>query len=214
MDFDGVLFDMDGLLLDTEPLWDEVIDGFCARRGQRYTEHDAARCRGRGIEQCALYLKERYGFDGEVLALVDEIDSAFERRVAAAPPMVGARELLFAAARRGPTALGSSSARPLVEEALGARGWLSVFGAIVTGSDVAKKKPAPDIYLACAARLGVSPARCVVLEDSPVGCEAGRAAGAWVIGVGPGDARLAELAHEVVPDLRTAGRRLGLELTP
>lgn len=213
MDFAAFLFDMDGLLLDTEPLWDDVIDGFCRRRDRAYTAEDALACRGRGIEQCARYLKDKYGFAGDVHAHVDEIDGAFEARVGAASPMPGARDLLFAVAETHPTALGSSSARALIEAALGGRGWLPKFRAVVTGSDVVHKKPAPDIYLACAAKLGVHPTRCVVLEDSPVGSESGRRAGAYVVGVGKGEA-LAEHAHVVVPDLFAAAAHLGVVTRP
>ena len=200
--FAAVLFDMDGLLLDTEPLWDEVIDLFCQARGQRYTHEDAVQCRGRGIEQCARYLSKQYGFSGEISAQVDEIDNAFERRVGGSSPCVGAEDLLRFASPLWPCALGSSSTRPLINAALGPRGWLPLFHAIVTGSDVTRKKPDPDIYLACAEKLRVDITQCLVLEDSVVGCDAGRRAGAHVVGVGVMGDALLPFAHRVVTDLR------------
>ncbi|MCC6647258.1 MAG: HAD family phosphatase [Polyangiaceae bacterium] len=206
----AVLFDMDGLLLDSEPLWAEVLDAFCAARGGRYSDEDAAACLGRGIDRCVTYLVERYGFAGEHRALVEEIDERFRERAHEAPPCPHAAEIVEAAKARAKIALGSSTARPLVEAALGPRGWLERFDAVVTGSDVAHKKPAPDIFLLCAARLGVPIDRCVVLEDSRAGCEAGRAAGARVIAVGPEAARLATIADDAVADLAVAARLLGL----
>ncbi len=206
----AVLFDMDGLLLDSEPLWAAVLDDFCVSRGARYSDEDAAECLGRGIDRCVTYLVERYGIAGEHRALTAEIDERFRVRAHEAPPCPHAEELLDAARARTKVALGSSTARPLVEAALGPRGWLSRFDAVVTGSDVAHKKPAPDIFLACAARLGVPIAGCVVLEDSRAGCEAGRAAGARVIAVGPDSLALSPIAHETARHLGEVAARLGL----
>lgn len=206
----AVLFDMDGLLLDSEPLWAAVLGEFCAARGARYSDEDAAACLGRGIDSCVTYLVARYGFAGEHRALTGEIDERFRVRAHEAPPCPHAEHTLDAARARTKVALGSSTARPLVEAALGPRGWLARFDVVVTGSDVAHKKPAPDIFVACAARLAVPIADCVVLEDSQAGCEAGRAAGARVIAVGPDSARLASIAHEVTRHLGEAAALLGL----
>lgn len=205
----AVLFDMDGLLLDSEPLWAAVLDDFCAARGGRYSEEDAAACLGRGIDRCVEHLVARYGFGGEHRDLVAEIDERFRVRAHEAPPCPHALRVVDAAKSCTKIALGSSTARPLVEAALGPRGWLGRFDAVVTGSDVANKKPAPDIFLLCAARLSVPIEQCVVLEDSRAGCEAGRAAGARVIAVGPESEKLASVAHEFVAHLGEAALRLG-----
>jgi len=208
----AVLVDMDGLLIDSEPLWSDVLDAFCARRGQRYTAVDAAACLGRGIDRCAEYLIATYGFEGEASAHVDEIERGFEACAGSAPACKGAEALLLALAGETKLALGSSSARPLVQAALGPRGWLSRFDVVVTGSDVARKKPAPDIYLEAARQLGVAPARCVVLEDSPAGCASGRAAGATVIAVTHDVDAVRGHADHVFPDLYAVARALGLRV--
>jgi beta-phosphoglucomutase-like phosphatase (HAD superfamily) len=188
-----VLIDMDGLLLDSEPLWEVVQDEFCKRRGARYDEEAIVACVGRGIRHSAIYLAERFGFEGDPDAHVAEIVDDFAARVPTVSACEGAEQLLRALAGRVPIALGTSSATHVVQAALGARGWLPLFDAIVTGSDVAHPKPAPDIYLEAARRLGVDPTRCVVLEDSLAGTESGKAAGAKVLAVsGP--------AHRPLPD--------------
>lgn len=213
---------MDGLLVDSEPLWARVTDAFCQRRGARYDAEDAAACMGRGIGRTIEYLAARYGWQPDLEAHAAEISDDFAREVPGAPACHGADVLLRGLHGRLPIGLGSSSARRLVEAALGGKGWFSLFGAVVTGSDGHRIKPAPDIYLATARALGVVPARCVVLEDSPVGCRAGRDAGAFVIAIpGPevieahhrGEAVLSqifppELADAVAPDLVSAARAL------
>lgn len=208
-DIDAVLFDMDGLLLDSEPLWDEVTDAFCAARGARYTETDSQACRGRGVDNTARYLSETKGFPLDVEGDVALIEAAFVAAVPGAPYCVGAEELLRSLHGRLPIALGSSSPRHIVEAALVARGALALFGAVVTGSDVERRKPAPDIFLACARLLDVDPARCLVLEDSVAGCEAARAAGMRAFGVLPtaGEA-LRSVATEIHPDLFAVARRI------
>lgn len=208
-DIVAVLFDMDGLLLDSEPLWDEVTHAFCVARGAVYTEADSALCRGRGVDNTARYLSETKGFPLDIAGDVALIEAAFIAAVPRAPYCVGAEDLLRTLSGRVPVALGSSSPRPIVEAALGARGALTLFDAVVTGSDVARRKPAPDIFLECARLLGVDPARCLVLEDSVAGCEAARAAGMQVLGVlpEPGPA-LRATATELFPDLAAVAQLL------
>lgn len=208
MHFDAVLFDMDGLLVDSEPIWTHVTDAFCQRRGQRYTAADEAACLGSGIGITMDYLSRTYGWPLDREAQVTEVLDELVLHLPTAPEIPGASALLDAlAAARIPIALGSSSARRVVDAALGARGWLPRFATTVSGSDVSHLKPHPEIYLTCASRLGVAPERCAVLEDSPVGCRAARAAGAHVIAVPalPHDARrldtFSALADQVVPDL-------------
>lgn len=200
---------MDGLLLDSEPLWEVVQDDFCKRRGARYDDEAIVACVGRGIRHSAIYLAERFGFDGDPDEHVTEIVDDFAAQVAGVPACVGAEALLRALSGRVPMALGTSSASHVVSAAMGARGWLPLFDAIVTGSDVTHPKPAPDIYLEAARRIGVDAARCVVLEDSLAGALSGKAAGARVLAVaGPAHrslpAELVRLADHAVTDLVAA----------
>lgn len=206
----AVLFDMDGLLVDSEPVWVEAIDACCVRRGGRYEAVDARACMGRGIPFTAHHLSAKYGWPLEVDAYVTEVCDDFARRVHGAPACAGAEELLRGLRGRRPVALGSSTARPLVEAALGPRGWLPLFDAMVTGSDVPRLKPAPDIYLEAARRLGQPPERCVVFEDSPVGCEAARAAGMFVVAVPGVHTHEPPRADLVVASLTVGAEALGL----
>lgn len=199
----AVIFDLDGLLLDTEPTWDRVTDAYCIARGARYTETDSLACRGRGVDHTARYLAERKGFVLDEAAQVAEIEHAFLLAVPDAAYCEGAEDLLRTLAGALPIALGSSSPLTIVEAALAARGALALFDAVVTGSDVVRKKPAPDIFLEAARRLGVPPAACIVLEDSVAGCEAARAAGipCIAVAVAPTES-LRRAASHLAPDLR------------
>jgi HAD superfamily hydrolase (TIGR01509 family) len=212
---DAVIFDMDGLLLDSEPLWDEITDAFCIARGARYTEADSHACRGRGVDHTARYLSETKGFPLDVAGDVALIEAAFVGAVHRAAYCRGAEPLLAALRGRLPFALGSSSPRPIVEAALGPRGGLVLFDAIVTGSDVRHRKPAPDIFLEAARRLGIAPEKCLVLEDSVAGCRAATAAGMPSVGVHPEpSADLRRTASLVLPDLHHVTALLRLEPRP
>lgn len=202
----ALLIDMDGVLVDSEPLWEQVTDDFCRRRGARYDEHDVVACVGRGIRHSAVYLAERYGFAGSADEHTLEILADFAKRAPGVAACAGAESLLRGLRGRIPLALGTSSSRAVVEASLGARGWLPLFDAIVTGDDVAHPKPAPDIYARCAALLGVEVSRALVLEDSLPGATSGKAAGAQVIAVlGPARAPmspdLVRVADHVARDL-------------
>lgn len=211
LSYDAVLFDMDGLLLDSEPLWAKVTHEVCVARGAAYDEDDVVACTGRGVDLTARYLIEKKGFRDTEQALMDAIVSGMHAAFPTCAEHDFAGDLIRAAKARGPIALGTSTQRSLVEAGLASRGLLRLFDVVVTGSDVARRKPAPDIYLAAAKRLGVAIERCVVLEDSLPGAQAGRAAGATVIAVGPSHREeLSAFAHHQVPSLRHAAVRLGL----
>lgn len=209
----AVLFDMDGLLIDSEPLWAVSINEYCARRGARYSDEDATACMGRGIPYCVTYLADRYGWADEGDAHVTEITEDFLTRVGSAPERPGASSLLRSLHGRVPFALGSSSERRVIDAALSGRGWHQLFGAVVTGSDVTRLKPAPDIFLEAARRLGQRPETCVVFEDSLAGCKAARAAGMIVVAV-PGEGvereQFTESADVVALDLWVGARSVGL----
>lgn len=208
---EAVLFDMDGLLVDSEPLWAQVSDAFCRARGARYDEHDERACTGRGIPHMITHLCRRYGFSGDESALVEELLASFEPRAHEAPEKPHASTVLRALHGVMPLALGTSSTRAVIDASFGPRGWLPLFGAIVSGDQVERVKPAPDIYLEAARRLGVDAARCAVFEDSLPGCEAARAAGCIVVAV-PEHARdqFASVADLIASDLLEGATALGL----
>lgn len=207
----ALLFDMDGLLVDSEPLWYRVESAFARARGGDFTPELARTCVGRGMTHTLTVLRDRLGLAVDVERDAAVIVDDFVARVGELSLKPGAAELLAEAERLGlPRAVGSSSARRLVEAVLASVGVRTRFDAVVTGDCVAHPKPAPDIFLEAARRLGVAPASCVVLEDSLSGVRSGRAAGMRVIAVPEGDpAPFEGEADAVVLDLHQARAQLG-----
>ncbi len=180
----ALVFDMDGLMVDSEPLWFEVERDFARSRGGDWTAALGDACIGQGMANTLRVMHETFGFAIDVERDAAAIVDAFVARVGDLTLKRGCLELIEAArAHAVPRAVASSSARRLVEATLARFGLRERFDAVVTGDCVAHPKPAPDIFLEAASRLGVPPAACVVLEDSPAGVQAGRAAGMRVIHV-------------------------------
>jgi mannitol-1-/sugar-/sorbitol-6-/2-deoxyglucose-6-phosphatase len=209
IDADAIVFDMDGLLVDSEPLWAEVEADFARSRGGDFTPDLARRCVGQGLANTLRVMSEAFGFSVDIDLDSAEIIDRFVARSQELALKPGALELLNEVDGLVPVALGSSSSRRLVRSVLDAVGLTSRFGVVVTGDDVEHPKPAPDIFAKCARDLGVMPARCVVLEDSLAGVRAGRAAGMRVIAVPEGDPRgrgFEDHSDAVVADLFEARR--------
>lgn len=215
---DALILDMDGLLVDSEPLWFEVERAFCRARGHDWTEEHASGCVGRGLPATLTAMGERFGFpivsERDAAAVID----AFIANVARLSLKRGAAELLRAAQGRGlPAALASSSPRRLIDAVLGRFDLRAHFDAVISGDDVVHLKPAPDIFLRAAAELGLAPSRCAVLEDSFAGATAGRAAGTIVVAVPEGswEGRGFEAVADVcLPDLVEALSWLALAPAP
>jgi HAD superfamily hydrolase (TIGR01509 family) len=181
----AVVFDMDGLLLDTEVLWQRAEAELFRRHGAEYTIADALAVMGTSFDLTARYFAERLGEPTHRgAALVDELRvlmlDELRREVAARP---GAVELVERLRNRVPLALASNSSRPLVEAALRTAGLTDAFDAIVTADDVPHPKPAPDLYLLACERLGVQPGEALALEDTAPGIAAAKAAGLTCIAV-------------------------------
>jgi beta-phosphoglucomutase-like phosphatase (HAD superfamily) len=214
---DALLLDMDGLLIDSEPLWFEIERAFCRARGFDWTAEHAAACIGRGLQNTVAVMGQRFGFDVDPARDSAALVGGVIARVGEMRLKPGASELLAGARGRFALALASSSPRHLVHAIVDRFDLRSELRAIVTGDDVARHKPAPDIFLRAAAELGVPPARCAVLEDSLAGVTAGRAAGMTVIAVpeGPWEGRGFEAVADVCcPDLHRAAAWLGLSSAP
>jgi HAD superfamily hydrolase (TIGR01509 family) len=176
---------MDGLLLDTEIVWQRAEEALFAAHGEVFTREDKLFVIGTDFGTTARYFAERLGLPVDRgPALVDEmIESmaeALQQDVAGRP---GALELVARLRGRLPLALASNSPRRLVDAALATARLTDVFEVIVTSDDVAQSKPAPDIYLLACQRLGVDPAEVLALEDSSAGVASAKAAGLACIAV-------------------------------
>jgi sugar-phosphatase len=203
----ALLFDMDGLMVDSEPLWFAVEREFARERGGEWTHELAGACIGQGMANTLRVMHEAFGFPVEAERDAAAIVDMFVVRVQELSLKRGFEELLGEARVRGvPRALASSSARRLVDATLARFGARDGFDAVVTGDCVPRPKPAPDIFLEAARRLGVAPGACVVLEDSLAGVRAARAAGMHVVAVpeSPASSEMRALAHAVVDDLHAA----------
>jgi HAD superfamily hydrolase (TIGR01509 family) len=202
--FDAVVFDNDGLLLETETAWTRAEVRLFARFGREFTiEHKRAILGKAGplAEQALAELLEQPG-DG--VALFRELQGlALEEIGRSAEPRPGALELLARLQAQGmPLGLASNSNRAFVDRALATAGVSKdTFHATLAGDEVANEKPAPDIYFAICEALGVEPARTAVLEDSPTGVAAAVAAGCFVIGVPSTDGVVLEAATVTVSSL-------------
>jgi HAD superfamily hydrolase (TIGR01509 family) len=184
--FDAVIFDNDGLLLDTEEAWTRAERDLFERYGREFTTEHKRALLGNAHAVAAAKLEAMLEQPGAGARLWAELDAlVMEEALAGVLPRPGARELLDALAARGtPIAIASNSKRAFVERVLEVSGLpLDGVGAVVTVEDVGHPKPAPDIYVAACRALGADPARSVALEDSPPGVRSARDAGMFVIAV-------------------------------
>jgi len=178
------LFDLDGVLLDTEELYTQATQEIVGRYGKTYDWSLKQHVIGRDARLGARRLLESLEIPltaDEYLALQMPILQSLFRR---SPAMPGAESFVRALSMRGiPMAVATSTERPLYEIKVTSHEWFSLFRAVVCGDDpsVFARKPAPDIFLAAARALGAAPEQCVVIEDSPAGVEAALAAGMRVI---------------------------------
>lgn len=184
----GVVFDNDGLLLDTEEAWTRAEETLWQRRGLSFTMAEKLSIVGSSGEVLSLKLETMLASPGEGDALVEELHVlVMEEALKPVGLRPGARALIRAVQAAGlPIAVASNSPRVFLDRVLhgaGLHGPDSPFQATVAGDEVARYKPAPDIYLEACARIGVDPAGAIAFEDSPPGVAAARAAGIHVVGV-------------------------------
>ena len=200
----AVVFDNDGLLLDTESVWTRAEQDLFERRGIGFTPANKRELVGTSAEIAGGILERRLDEPGRAAELIEELNelvvAELEHGVEA---MIGARELLERLRQRGtPIGLVSNSPLAFVRRSLEIVGFADIFDVVISGHEVAAPKPAPDPYLEACRRLGVEPSPAIVaLEDSPTGVAAARAAGLTVIGVPSLEGiELAE-AHEIAESL-------------
>jgi HAD superfamily hydrolase (TIGR01509 family) len=200
----AVVFDNDGLTLDTEQAWTRAEVALFARYDRVFDDDHKRDLLGSSRDVVAGKLERHLALPGRGRALIDELHAlAMAELDRGAPPMPGAVELVAALRAAGvPVGLASNSAREFVDKALRVSGLHAAFDVTVAGDEVANAKPAPDGYLAAAAALGAEPAACVALEDSATGVAAARAAGMIVVGVPSFPGVVLDAADLVVPSLR------------
>ena len=168
---EAIVFDLDGVLVESEEVWDEVREAYVRERGGRYAEWSR-------------YLHETAGVPDEPQAINDEVVGrmldAYRDRL---PLIDGAVDAVRRLVERYPLALASSSNRELIDAVLLVAGLTQLFRATVSSEEVARGKPAPDVYLEAARRLGVDPDHCAAVEDSHGGIRSAKAAGMRVIAI-------------------------------
>jgi HAD superfamily hydrolase (TIGR01509 family) len=201
----AVIFDNDGLLLDTESVWTRAEQDLFARRGLDFTAADKRELVGTSAAIAGSLLERRLDEPGRSAELIEELNALvvaeLEHGVEA---MIGARELLEVLRERGtPIGLVSNSPLAFVRRSLELAGFEEHFDVVLSAHEVAAPKPAPDPFLEACRRLGVEPGPNVVaLEDSPTGVAAARAAGLTVIGVPSVEGVALEEAHHLAATLR------------
>jgi len=180
----GVVFDLDGVLLDSEQVWDEVREELTRERGGRWHEGAQREMMGMSSLEWARYMHDALGVPDPPEEISAEVVHRLEQRYRERLPLVpGAVEAVERLAGRWPLAIASSSNRPLIDLVLERSGLGDHFGATVSSEEVPRGKPAPDVYLEAARRLGVDPARAAAVEDSHNGILSARAAGLRTIAV-------------------------------
>jgi HAD superfamily hydrolase (TIGR01509 family) len=203
---EAVVFDLDGVLLQSEEVWDAVRERYVRERGGRYDDEVQRAMMGMSAPEWSRFLHEEAGVPDDM----DEINSEVVRRMLEAyrrelPLLPGAVETVRRIADAFPLALASSSNREVFEEVLELAGLAACFRATVSSEEVERGKPAPDVYLEAARRLGADPTRCAAVEDSHAGIRSAKSAGMRVVAIPnaayPPDAEALELADVVVGSL-------------
>ncbi len=173
----GVIFDMDGLLIDSEPLWQEAEREFLAAHGRRYNPLIAKRHLGLRPQDVIAVMQRDYLMEGDPEALGQElIARLLDRYTHGLRPLPGAGEAIHMLGGIYPAAIASSSPMAVIHHVVERFGWDRSLVALCSGEEVTLGKPAPDLFLLASARLSVPPPACCVLEDSLTGVRAAKAA--------------------------------------
>jgi HAD superfamily hydrolase (TIGR01509 family) len=199
----AVVFDLDGVLVDSEHVWDDVREELARERGGRWHEHAQADMMGMSAPEWSRYMHDVIGLAEPPSEIDDEVVRRLLARYAEELPLIGgageAVERLAGSFRLG---VASSSNRRVIDAVLGESGLARFFEATVSSEEVPRGKPAPDVFLEAARRLAVDPAECAAIEDSTNGIRAARAADMRVVAIPnaryPPAADVLELADAVV----------------
>jgi HAD superfamily hydrolase (TIGR01509 family) len=178
----AVVFDMDGVLIESEEVWDEIREAYVRERGGRYDAEVQRALMGMSSVEWSRYLHEAAGVPDAPEAINDEVVRRMLDAYRGHLPLIpGAVDAVKRLAERFRLGLASSSNRPLIDAVLEVAQLAQYFEVTVSSEEVPRGKPAPDVYLEAARRLGVAPERCAAIEDSHGGIRAAKAAGMRVI---------------------------------
>lgn len=182
----AVVFDMDGVLVDTEPVWDRVRRGLASADGRMWTASATTDMQGMSTFEWAQFLIDVIGVRGDRDAVIERVVSGLQESYQEHLPVLpGAAAAIrrMAARPAGVIAVASSSPRRIIDTVLTELGVYSLFAATVSTEEVAAGKPAPDGYLSACRQMGVDPARAVAVEDSSNGLRSAAAAGMAVVAI-------------------------------
>jgi HAD superfamily hydrolase (TIGR01509 family) len=222
---EGVIFDLDGVIVDSEQVWDEVRERLARERGGRWHPGAQRDMMGMSSLEWSRYMSDELGVRMSPGEVSDEVVRRVEERYRDALPLLpGAVGAVRRLADRWPLGLASSSNRPVIDLVLELAEIGELFAATVSSEEVGRGKPAPDVYIEAARRLGVAPRRSAAIEDSTNGLLAARAAGLGVVAIpnhafppDPEALAVADVALESLHDLspqvieEIVSRRAGVE---
>ena len=181
---DAAVFDLDGVLIQTEEIWDEVREAYVRERGGRYDQAAQRAMMGMSSLEWSRFIGRELGVGLPPAWISADVVELMQARYRERLPLIdGAVEAVQRVAAVWPLGMASSSNRPLIDAVLDASGLARHFRATVSSEEVARGKPAPDVYLEAARRLGVAPERCAAVEDSHSGIRSAAAAGMRVIAI-------------------------------
>jgi HAD superfamily hydrolase (TIGR01509 family) len=181
---EAVVFDLDGLLIQTEELWHEVREGLARDRGGRYDAEAQRAMMGMSSPEWSRYMHEHLGVPEPPEQIAAEVIARMAARYREHLPLIeGAVDAVERIAACWPLGLASSSNRPLIDLVLHLSGLDRLFRATVSSEEVERGKPAPDVYLTACRLLGVTPARAAAVEDSHAGIRSAKAAGMRVVAI-------------------------------
>lgn len=181
---DAVVFDLDGVIVDSEQVWDDVRRTYTREVGGVFTNAATRAMMGMSSPEWSRYMSESLGVPGTPEQINADIVERMLERYGAEPPLIdGAVDAVRRVAERWPLAIASSSNPELIELVLDVGGLDALFETAVSSQEVARGKPAPDVYLEAARRLGADPGRCAAVEDSRAGIQSAKAAGMLVVAV-------------------------------
>jgi HAD superfamily hydrolase (TIGR01509 family) len=182
--FRAVVFDMDGVLVDTEQDWDAARRQVAEAGGGRWRPEATADMMGMSAPEWSRYMHDELGVEAEPEEINRRVVAKVLERVRRGPPLLpGATATVESMAARWPLGLASSANRPVIDAVLDVSGLARFFAATVSSEEVARGKPAPDVYLAAAEAIGVEPEAAVAVEDSSSGIRSAAAAGMTVVAV-------------------------------